>query len=119
MKNILIVFISGMLLNFAACSDNQQEQINQTANKGEATPAGGQENVKDDQSKKDIVKTAIGSKDHTTLVAAIKQADLVTTLSNAGPFTVFAPTNAAFGKLPAGTVDGMSLIHISEPTRPY
>ena len=50
---------------------------------------------------------AISSKDHTTLVAALKQADLVTSLSNAGPFTVFAPTNAAFDKLPAGTVAGL------------
>ena len=71
------------------------------------TPAGGQENVKDDVSAKDIVKVAISSKDHTTLVAALKQAQLVTALSNAGPFTVFAPTNAAFDKLPAGTLDGL------------
>jgi len=53
---------------------------------------------------KDVVDIAIGSKDHTTLVAAIKAADLVTTLKGKGPFTVFAPTNAAFDKLPAGTV---------------
>jgi uncharacterized surface protein with fasciclin (FAS1) repeats len=52
-----------------------------------------------------IVQNAIHSKDHTTLVAAVKAADLVDTLSSPGPFTVFAPTNAAFGKLPAGTVD--------------
>jgi uncharacterized surface protein with fasciclin (FAS1) repeats len=49
----------------------------------------------------------VSSKDHTTLVAALKQADLVTSLSNAGPFTVFAPTNEAFDKLPKGTVDGL------------
>ena len=54
---------------------------------------------------KDVVDIAIGSKDHTTLVAALKAADLVTTLKGAGPFTVFAPTNEAFSKLPAGTVD--------------
>jgi uncharacterized surface protein with fasciclin (FAS1) repeats len=52
-----------------------------------------------------IVGTAAGSADHTTLVAAVKAAELVDTLSGTGPFTVFAPTNAAFGKLPAGTVD--------------
>jgi uncharacterized surface protein with fasciclin (FAS1) repeats len=63
--------------------------------------------VKDDESAKDVVKVAVGSKDHSTLVAALKAADLVTSLSNAGPFTVFAPTNAAFDKLPAGTVDGL------------
>ena len=54
---------------------------------------------------KDIVQNAINSKDHTTLVAAVKAAGLVDTLSGKGPFTVFAPTNAAFAKLPAGTVD--------------
>ena len=54
---------------------------------------------------KNIVENAVNSKDHTTLVAAVKAAGLVKTLEGKGPFTVFAPTNAAFGKLPAGTVD--------------
>ncbi len=52
-----------------------------------------------------IVENAVNSRDHTTLVAAVKAAGLVETLSGPGPFTVFAPTNAAFAKLPAGTVD--------------
>ena len=54
---------------------------------------------------KNIIQNAVNSKDHTTLVAAVKAAGLVGTLEGKGPFTVFAPTNAAFGKLPAGTVD--------------
>jgi len=54
---------------------------------------------------KDLVDIAAGSKDHTTLVAAVKAADLVGTLKSKGPFTVFAPVNAAFDKLPAGTVE--------------
>ncbi|MEO7251310.1 MAG: fasciclin domain-containing protein [Arenimonas sp.] len=54
---------------------------------------------------KDIVDNAVNSKDHTTLVAAVKAAGLVDTLKGPGPFTVFAPTNAAFAALPAGTVD--------------
>ena len=54
---------------------------------------------------KNIVENAVNSKDHTTLVAAVKAAGLVDTLKSAGPFTVFAPTNAAFAALPAGTVD--------------
>ncbi|MET1057181.1 MAG: fasciclin domain-containing protein [Pedobacter sp.] len=54
---------------------------------------------------KDIVDNAVNSKDHTTLVAAVKAAGLVETLKSKGPFTVFAPTNAAFDKLPAGTVE--------------
>ncbi len=56
---------------------------------------------------KNIIQNAVNSKDHTTLVAAVKAAGLVDTLSGPGPFTVFAPTNAAFAKLPAGTVDNL------------
>lgn len=56
---------------------------------------------------RNIVANALNSKDHTTLVAAVKAAGLVETLQGAGPFTVFAPTNAAFAKLPAGTVDNL------------
>ena len=56
---------------------------------------------------KNIVENAVNSKDHTTLVAAVKAAGLVETLQSAGPFTVFAPTNAAFNMLPAGTVDNL------------
>lgn len=56
---------------------------------------------------KNIVENAVNSKDHTTLVAAVKAAGLVETLQSAGPFTVFAPTNQAFGMLPAGTVDNL------------
>src|ERR687887_870473 len=56
---------------------------------------------------KNIIQNAVNSKDHTTLVAAVKAAGLVETLQGPGPFTVFAPTNAAFQKLPAGTVDSL------------
>ena len=56
---------------------------------------------------KNIVENAVNSKDHTTLVAAVQAAGLVETLSGKGPFTVFAPTNAAFEALPAGTVEGL------------
>lgn len=90
------------------CScNNEKKQENAGTPADQSAAAGGQENVKDDVSQKDVVKVAMGSPDHTTLVAAVKQAELVTALSNAGPFTVFAPTNAAFDKLPAGTVDGL------------
>jgi uncharacterized surface protein with fasciclin (FAS1) repeats len=54
-----------------------------------------------------VVDVAVGSKDHTTLVAAVKAAELVAILQSAGPFTVFAPTNAAFAKLPAGTLESL------------
>ena len=58
---------------------------------------------------KTVVEIAVGSPDHTTLVAAVKAAGLVETLSGKGPFTIFAPTNAAFAKLPAGTVESLLL----------
>lgn len=79
-----------------ASTEQQPEQV-----------ATGQSGVQDDLSQKTVVQVAIGSKDHSTLVAAVKAASLVDVLSNTGPFTVFAPTNAAFDKLPAGTVDGL------------
>ena len=91
-----------------SCNNGVDDKTTDSPTATEAgTAAGGQENVKDDDSQKDVVKVAMGSKDHSSLVAALKQAELVTSLSNAGPFTVFAPTNAAFDKLPAGTVDGL------------
>jgi uncharacterized surface protein with fasciclin (FAS1) repeats len=63
---------------------------------------------------KNIIQNAVNSKDHTTLVAAVKAAGLVETLQGPGPFTVFAPTNAAFAKLPAGTVDSLLKPQIKE-----
>lgn len=70
-----------------------------------STDGAGQASVQDSESQPDVVKVAVGSPDHTTLVAAVKAAELVDALSNAGPFTVFAPVNAAFDKLPAGMVE--------------
>ncbi|CAN5738626.1 hypothetical protein BH11BAC4_BH11BAC4_21380 [soil metagenome] len=102
------IFFSLLLMGaLLSCNDNTAKTETADSTTSTSIPAGGQENVQDDMSAKDVVKVAISSKDHTTLVAALKQADLVTSLSNAGPFTVFAPTNAAFDKLPAGTVDGL------------
>lgn len=69
-----------------------------------AVTLSGQSGVQDDDSQKDVVKIAAGSPDHTTLVKALQTAEYVDALSNAGPFTVFAPTNAAFDKLPEGTL---------------
>lgn len=107
MKNFKIIVAFFLIGSMAACNNAAD---NTTPADNEATTiatAGGQEAVQDNESAKDVVKVAVSSKDHTTLVAALKAADLVTSLSNAGPFTVFAPTNAAFDKLPAGTVDGL------------
>ena len=66
-----------------------------------------QSQIKGDVGKPNVVQVAVGSKDHSTLVTAVKAAELVDVLSNPGPFTVFAPTNEAFAKLPAGTVEGL------------
>ncbi len=99
------ITIASLSLLLLSCSNDKKNPADTGA--AEVVQSGGQEAVQDDESQKDVVKVAVGSKDHTTLVAALKQANLVTSLSNAGPFTVFAPTNAAFDKLPAGTVDGL------------
>lgn len=90
-----------------SCNSGTQTTNETTSTADASAIAGGQENVKDDISQKDVVKIAMSSPDHTTLVAALKQAGLVTSLSNAGPFAVFAPTNEAFKKLPAGTVEDL------------
>jgi len=103
-KLIRLVPIGALVLIFSACNSNTESS---TEIKEVSAASGGQEAVEDDVSQKDVVKIAVGSKDHTTLVAALKQAEYVDDLSNAGPFTVFAPTNDAFNKLPAGTVDGL------------
>jgi len=105
--NFLIRSLLTMLvaIAFAQCTNTAPDQA--ASSEAAAPLGGGQAAVQDDVSAKDIVKVASGSADHTTLVAAVKAADLVNVLANAGPFTVFAPTNAAFDKLPAGTVEGL------------
>lgn len=97
----------GVLFYFASCSNADQPSTTETAVQTEAVSTAGQSAVKDDVSQKNIVGVAVGSPDHTTLVAAVKAAELVDVLSNAGPFTVFAPTNAAFDALPKGTVEDL------------
>lgn len=89
------------------CAPAAEEGATPAAASPDVGTAAGQAAVQDDESMKDVVKIAAGSADHTTLVAALKAADLVNALANAGPFTVFAPTNAAFDKLPKGTVDNL------------
>lgn len=102
LKSFLAAAIVSAL--FICCNDAETTQTETSTSAG---PSVGQSNVVDDDSQKDIVKVAAGSPDHTTLVKAVQAADLVNSLSNAGPFTVFAPTNAAFDKLPDGTVEGL------------
>jgi len=106
MKKIIHLLLLSTVFFMGSCN-NDKGTTETTSTTTDAPASGGQEAVQDDVSQKDVVKVAVGSPDHTTLVAALKQAELVTALANAGPFTVFAPTNAAFEKLPAGTVDGL------------
>ena len=104
MKKIFPAIIIAALM--FSCDSSSDKSANSDATVSSEV-GGGQSTVQDDESQKDVVKIAVGSKDHTTLVAALKAAEYVDVLSNAGPFTVFAPTNAAFDKLPAGTVEGL------------
>ena len=105
MKKIVTIMITAAAL-FTACNP-ETTTASSSGTPTDNTIVGGQSAVQDNESAKDVVKVAAGSADHTTLVAAVKQAELVDALSNAGPFTVFAPTNAAFDKLPKGTVDDL------------
>jgi uncharacterized surface protein with fasciclin (FAS1) repeats len=102
MKTMLL---SITLLFLASCGQ-QQSKENQSSTDA-ALSDGGQSTVQDSDSKPDVVRIAVNSKDHTTLVTALKTAAYVDALSNAGPFTVFAPTNAAFDALPGGTVEDL------------
>ena len=108
MKKVHLIgcfLIAGLIFS---CNQPAENKVDATDNAVQATTAtGGQEAVQDDVSAKDVVKVAVSSKDHTTLVAALQQAELVTSLSNAGPFTVFAPTNDAFNKIPKETLDAL------------
>lgn len=105
MKKSLLILTLAYLALFS-CKKNETVT---TASSGSETAAAphGQEGVQDTESAPDIVKLAAGNKDLSTLVTAVDKAGLTTSLSNAGPFTVFAPVNAAFDKLPAGTVDDL------------
>jgi len=105
-KLLVQLLFAGVLSTQVSCSSNNPSQAT-TNSESNAVVDGGQSTVQDNESQKNIVQVASASKDHTTLVAAVKAAELVDVLSNAGPFTVFAPVNEAFDKLPAGTVEGL------------
>ena len=105
MKKVFNVFSVAVIVALLSC--NTEDKSASSTETATTTTTSGQEAVSDDESQKDVVKVALGSKDHTTLVAALKQAELVTSLSNAGPFTVFAPTNEAFNKVPKETLDAL------------
>lgn len=103
-KSLLMVALVSLAI--ISCKKSENNTNDSTATTTEAA-SGGQEAVVDEDSAPTIVKLAVGNKDLSTLVTAVQAAELTTSLSNAGPFTVFAPVNAAFDKLPAGTVDDL------------
>lgn len=101
-KNSWLMIVAA--ISFASCQNAETQQAPAaTEEVSQSTVPAAEDNV----SQQDVVQVAIGSKDHTTLVAAVKQAELVEVLRKTGPYTVFAPVNAAFDKLPSGTVDGL------------
>lgn len=104
MKKLFLILLGAAVLT--ACNSGDSSNAG-SAKSGETFDTHSQSGVQDSTSQPNVVQIAIGSKDHSTLVEAVKAADLVTSLSNAGPFTVFAPTNEAFNKLPKGTVEDL------------
>jgi uncharacterized surface protein with fasciclin (FAS1) repeats len=103
MKILNALVVAGFLA--ASCGDAGSGSTESTSSV--PVQKGGQSAVQDSDSKPDVVKVAVSSPDHTTLVTALKAADYVDALSNAGPFTVFAPVNAAFDELPKETVENL------------
>jgi uncharacterized surface protein with fasciclin (FAS1) repeats len=114
---LLWMMFSASAIGMVSCtsSTDSKSETQQTAEMKEAAPAAEAPKVENGVEvggammvpSKNIVENAMGSNDHTTLVAAVKAAGLVETLSGAGPFTVFAPTNEAFAKVPKATLDNL------------
>ena len=108
---IKLFFVSAALLVFSACKNETNPEgtgtLVENSATTEATAKVGQAFVKDDESAPNVLQIAIGSPDHSTLVAAVQAAQLENALVNAGPLMVFAPTNAAFEALPPGTVEDL------------
>lgn len=107
-KSTLLAAALTVAAGMTACTPKTETQTAPATSTEPDQAASGQAGVQDDVSTKNIVQVAEGSKDHTTLVAALKAAEYVDVLANPGPFTVFAPTNAAFDKLPKGTVEELT-----------
>lgn len=111
MKKLVLVVLLAALVGCDKAAPATQTTAKTTGGQAPAEPPAAKNTeptvVAPSDGPKNIVNVAVGSKDHTTLVTALKAADYVDSLTNPGPFTVFAPTNAAFDKLPKGTVEGL------------
>lgn len=107
MKTPVIRFLPAALaVPFLMACGGSSAPATEAATTG-STPAAGQSAVSDDMSQRNVVQIAVGSPDHKTLVAAVQHVKYEDVLVNAGPFTVYAPTDAAFDALPAGTLEGL------------
>ncbi|MEE9364137.1 MAG: fasciclin domain-containing protein [Cellulophaga sp.] len=103
-----LLFYAILILSFVGCKNgNQEKASSNVVQEVKDTKGKGQAFIKDDEATPNVLNIAIGSKDHTTLVAAVQAAGLENSLVNAGPLMVFAPTNAAFDALPEGTVESL------------
>ncbi len=110
MKYNLIIVLALTMLLVIGCDQTESNNINRTNTvmvEDASDPGGGQASVVDNESEKNILQVALGSDAHKTLVAAVQAASYENALVNAGPFTVFAPTDDAFGLLPEGTVENL------------
>jgi len=109
MKKLVLIASTLTMLFAVSCNtaDSKNENGANNEEQGNSTEATEAAVVDNDPSQTDVIEVAVSSKDHTTLVTAVKAASLVEPLQKTGPYTVFAPTNAAFDKLPAGTVDDL------------
>ena len=107
-NHLLLVFVLVAFV-YSCKNENNEASTTSTASQADANTAdrSGQAFIKDDVGKPTVLSIAIGSKDHTTLVAAVQAAQLENVLVNAGPLMVFAPTNEAFAALPEGTVENL------------
>lgn len=109
---IKLLIVSTALLVFSACKNETKPEgdgavVENSATSNASSERQGQAFIEGDESTPNILQIAIGSPDHTTLVAAVQAAELENALANAGPLMVFAPTNAAFDALPAGTIENL------------
>lgn len=107
MNQIIRISAFACLLTFAfaSCTAPETEAVTSETEPSEQSTVVGQSGVQDDDSERNILQVALGSADHTTLVAGVKAAGLADVLTSAGPLTVFAPTNDAFAKLPEGSLE--------------
>ena len=103
----LMSVFAAMLISCQQGGDSAANNTKASSEISEPVRAKGQSTVQDDESEKNILHIALGSKDHTTLVAGVKATNMEDVLTNAGPLTVFAPNNAAFDKLPEGTLENL------------